>query len=120
MFNPRNKVYKVWATMLIAMDAIYTAFIVPISVGFRASDTQWNWIAVTDFTAGAPAICSFCDGKRCGHTDGSSDSSIRGRAIQGSAVHPHTTWCRLAVIQQRSIAMKFLSVFIRHARHQRR
>ncbi len=52
MINPRNKVYKVWAFMLIALDAIYTAFIVPVSVGFRVSDTQWNWVAVTDFTAG--------------------------------------------------------------------
>ena len=52
MVNPRNKAYKVWAFMLIALDAIYTAFIVPISVGFRVSDTQWNWVAVTDFTAG--------------------------------------------------------------------
>ena len=55
MINPRNKVYKVWAFMLIALDAIYTAFIVPVSVGFRVSDTQWNWVAVTDFTAGTPA-----------------------------------------------------------------
>ena len=54
MVNPRNKMYKVWAFMLIAVDAVYTAFIVPISVGFRVSDTQWNWVAVTDFTAGAP------------------------------------------------------------------
>ena len=54
MINPRNKVYKVWAFLLIALDAIYTAFIVPVSVGFRVSDTQWNWVAVTDFTAGTP------------------------------------------------------------------
>ena len=53
MLNPRNRAYKVWAFMLIALDAIYTAYIVPISVGFRVSDTQWNWVAVTDFTAGA-------------------------------------------------------------------
>ena len=58
MFNPKNHYYKVWATMLIAIDATYTAFIVPIGVGFRVSDTQWDWVAVIDFLAGAaPPPC---------------------------------------------------------------
>ena len=53
MINPKNHYYKIWAFMLIAIDATYTAFLVPIGVGFRVSDTKWDWIAVIDFLAGA-------------------------------------------------------------------
>ena len=55
MINPKNRYYKIWAFLLITIDATYTAFIVPIGVGFRVSDTSWNWIAVIDFLAGAVA-----------------------------------------------------------------
>ena len=34
------------------MDASYTAFVVPIAVGFNASDQVWNWTGYFDFIAG--------------------------------------------------------------------
>ena len=51
--SPHNKAYKLWATLMVAMDAVYTAFIVPIGVGFRLSDTNFSWGSITDFVAGA-------------------------------------------------------------------
>ena len=34
------------------MDATYTAFVVPIGVGFNTSSVQWNWVGYWDFIAG--------------------------------------------------------------------
>lgn len=39
---------------MVALDAVYTAFIVPIGVGFRLSDTDLAWGSIVDFVAGAP------------------------------------------------------------------
>ena len=34
------------------MDGTYTAFVVPIGVGFNTSSVQWNWVGYWDFIAG--------------------------------------------------------------------
>ena len=34
------------------MDATYTAFVVPIGVGFNTSSVQWDWVGIFDFIAG--------------------------------------------------------------------
>ena len=39
------------------MDATYTAFVVPITVGFDASDEVWNWAGYLDFVAGTQSSC---------------------------------------------------------------
>lgn len=51
--SPHNKAYKLWATLMVALDAVYTAFLVPIGVAFRLGDTNFSWGSIVDFVAGA-------------------------------------------------------------------
>ena len=41
------------------MDATYTAFVVPIGVGFNTSSVQWDWVGYFDFIAGK-TLLSMC------------------------------------------------------------
>ena len=50
--NPISKLYWFWCLYVLLMDASYTAFVVPIAVGFNASDQVWNWTGYFDFIAG--------------------------------------------------------------------
>ena len=52
--RPQNKVYQYWCLMVLVLDCTYTAFIVPIGVGFSISDVTLTWAAVCDFVAGRP------------------------------------------------------------------
>ena len=52
--RPQNKVYQYWCLMVLVLDCTYTAFIVPIGVGFSISDVTFTWAAVCDFVAGEP------------------------------------------------------------------
>ncbi len=49
---------RMWAMMMLLIDMSYTAYVVPIGVGFSISDTHWTWCAVVDFTAGARFFCA--------------------------------------------------------------
>ncbi|KAK9809148.1 hypothetical protein WJX72_010205 [[Myrmecia] bisecta] len=53
VISPYNRYYHVWSTLVLLVDLSYTAFVVPIGVGFSISDTRLTWAAVCDFAAGA-------------------------------------------------------------------
>lgn len=52
IINPYTQAYAWWCAYLLFMDATYTAFVVPIGVGFNTSSVQWNWVGYWDFIAG--------------------------------------------------------------------
>ncbi|KAL3138951.1 hypothetical protein ABBQ32_005763 [Trebouxia sp. C0010 RCD-2024] len=52
IINPYAQAYAWWCAFLLFMDATYTAFVVPIGVGFNTSSIQWNWVGYWDFIAG--------------------------------------------------------------------
>ena len=52
ILNPYTSVYIWWCGYILFTDATYTAFVVPLGVGFNTSDTQWNWSGYWDFIAG--------------------------------------------------------------------
>ncbi|KAL0037532.1 hypothetical protein WJX77_001322 [Trebouxia sp. C0004] len=52
VINPYTKLYGWWCAFVLFMDATYTAFVVPIGVGFNTSSVQWDWVGYFDFTAG--------------------------------------------------------------------
>lgn len=52
VINPYSKVYGWWCAFVLLTDATYTAFVVPIGVGFNTSSTQWDWVGFFDFYAG--------------------------------------------------------------------
>lgn len=52
VINPYDSVYSWWCAYVLLTDATYTAFIVPIGVGFDTSDEAWNWAGYCDTIAG--------------------------------------------------------------------
>ena len=50
--RPQNILYHYWCIMVLLLDCTYTAFVVPIGVGFSVSDVTFTWAAVCDFVAG--------------------------------------------------------------------
>lgn len=52
MLNPYSKIYGWWCAYVLLMDGTYTAFVVPIGVGFNTSSVQWDWVGIFDFIAG--------------------------------------------------------------------
>lgn len=52
MINPYTKLYGWWCAFVLFTDATYTAFVVPIGVGFNTSSVQWDWVGYFDFIAG--------------------------------------------------------------------
>ncbi|KAA6417271.1 MAG: cyclic nucleotide-binding [Trebouxia sp. A1-2] len=55
VINPYDTIYSCWCFYVLLTDATYTAFIVPIGVGFDTSDVAWDWAGYCDFIAG----CTF-------------------------------------------------------------
>ncbi len=62
VINPYNSVYSWWCFYVLLTDATYTAFIVPIAVGFDTSDEAWNWVGYCDFIAGEALSYMICRG----------------------------------------------------------
>ena len=52
MINPYTTLYGWWCAFVLFTDATYTAFVVPIGVGFNTSSVQWDWVGYFDFIAG--------------------------------------------------------------------
>ena len=52
VINPYDSIYSCWCFYVLLTDATYTAFIVPIGVGFDTSDVAWDWAGYCDFIAG--------------------------------------------------------------------
>ena len=38
--SPLTRLYKSWSTLILMLDLVYTAFLVPILVGFEVSDVD--------------------------------------------------------------------------------
>ncbi|DBA74007.1 hypothetical protein WJX77_011223 [Trebouxia sp. C0004] len=55
VINPYDSIYSCWCFYVLLTDATYTAFIVPIGVGFDTSAMAWDWAGYCDFIAG----CTF-------------------------------------------------------------
>ena len=41
--TPWDPYVLMWAQIILALDLTYTAFLVPILVGFEESDINWGW-----------------------------------------------------------------------------
>ena len=54
LISPLNEVYSAWNTIIILLDSTYTAFLVPILVGFNVSDVTWTWGCIIDLVCGVP------------------------------------------------------------------
>ncbi|KAA6419227.1 MAG: cation channel family, partial [Trebouxia sp. A1-2] len=52
VINPYTRLYGWWCAFVLFTDATYTAFVVPIGVGFNTSSVQWDWVGYFDFIAG--------------------------------------------------------------------
>ncbi|KAL0047426.1 hypothetical protein WJX82_003095 [Trebouxia sp. C0006] len=52
VINPYTTLYGWWCAFVLFTDATYTAFVVPIGVGFNTSSVQWDWVGYFDFIAG--------------------------------------------------------------------
>ena len=53
LISPVKPWYRLWSTVIVLLDSTYTAFLVPILVGFQVSDVSWTWGAYIDLIAGA-------------------------------------------------------------------
>ena len=53
LVSPVHRWYRGWTTIIVLLDSTYTAFLVPILVGFQISDVTWTWGAYVDLAAGA-------------------------------------------------------------------
>ncbi len=58
VINPYDSIYSCWCFYVLLTDATYTAFIVPIGVGFDTSDVAWDWAGYCDFIAGQAFVMS--------------------------------------------------------------
>ena len=58
LISPLARPYKVWASCILMLDLVYTAFLIPILVGFEVPDIGWGWGCNINLVAGAenPAV----------------------------------------------------------------
>ncbi|KAK9804836.1 hypothetical protein WJX72_007920 [[Myrmecia] bisecta] len=52
LINPRKRSYVLWTNIILLMDLTYTAFLVPILVGFEVSAVNFGWGCYIDLIAG--------------------------------------------------------------------
>ena len=50
--SPLTRLYKSWSTLILMLDLVYTAFLVPILVGFEVSDVDFGWGCLVNLIAG--------------------------------------------------------------------
>ena len=51
--SPLTRLYKAWSSVILMLDLIYTAFLVPVLVGFELSDVDFGWGCLVNLIAGA-------------------------------------------------------------------
>ncbi|GAB4813507.1 hypothetical protein N2152v2_000553 [Parachlorella kessleri] len=44
--------YRLWSMWILILDLTYSAFLLPISVGFLVNDLEWTWACIVDLVAG--------------------------------------------------------------------
>ncbi|KAK9807740.1 hypothetical protein WJX72_007807 [[Myrmecia] bisecta] len=52
LINPRKRSYVLWTNIILLIDLTYTAFLVPILVGFEVSAVNFGWGCYIDLIAG--------------------------------------------------------------------
>lgn len=57
LLTPLARWYGWWSNFILLLDATYTAFIVPILVGFQVSDVNLSWGCYIDLFAGLDPWC---------------------------------------------------------------
>lgn len=55
--SPLTTLYKAWSSLILMLDLIYTAFLVPVLVGFELSDVDFGWGCLVNLIAGATCSC---------------------------------------------------------------
>lgn len=50
--TPWNTFIMIWTQVILLLDLTYTAFMLPILVGFEVSDVDWGYGCIIDFVAG--------------------------------------------------------------------
>ena len=56
LISPLARPYKIWSGWIMLLDLIYTAFLVPILVGFEVPDIGWGWGCIINLVAGAGSV----------------------------------------------------------------
>ncbi|KAL4439851.1 hypothetical protein ABPG75_002852 [Micractinium tetrahymenae] len=52
MLSCRDRYYSFWVLFVLLLDLTYSAFLLPLSVGFQVNDLQWTWACFVDLAAG--------------------------------------------------------------------
>lgn len=52
MWSCRGALALRWALLVLAVDLVYSAIVVPISVGFQVNDLELSWACIVDIVAG--------------------------------------------------------------------
>lgn len=55
---------QVWTSWILLLDLVYTAFLVPILVGFQVPDIGWGWGCYVNLIAGVPCRLPLLHGAR--------------------------------------------------------
>ena len=50
--SPLTRLYKAWSSIILLLDLVYTAFLVPVLVGFEISDVDFGWGCLVNLIAG--------------------------------------------------------------------
>jgi hypothetical protein len=62
--SPLTTAYKTWSSLILLLDLTYTAFLIPVLVGFEISDVDFGWGCLVNLIAGAcwhPSSSSNCN-----------------------------------------------------------
>ncbi len=54
--SPLKPAYKFWSSVVLLLDVTYTAFIIPLGVGFNSENNSWDWFGIVDFIAGVESM----------------------------------------------------------------
>ncbi|CAG9460821.1 unnamed protein product [Pedinophyceae sp. YPF-701] len=58
MVSPSTDFVRYWTLLILVVDSVYSAFIVPITVAFDLNPASWSWASVCDFVAGVIFIAN--------------------------------------------------------------
>ncbi|CAL8465088.1 g4623 [Coccomyxa elongata] len=60
LISPLSRCAKYWSTLILALDLVYTAFLIPVLVAFEVPDTNWTWGCIINLTAGTFYFVELC------------------------------------------------------------
>jgi hypothetical protein len=53
LLSPLTRSFKIWSSLILLLDLSYTAFLIPILVGFEVPDIGWGYGCIINLSAGA-------------------------------------------------------------------